>query len=236
MTAHGHLEAEGLRLSYSQQHGGRFRVLDVDRFAVAAGEAVGITGPSGAGKTSLLYVLTGIEKPDSGSVVWGGVDIGAFGEGERDRWRRQRVGFVFQDFHLLPGMTALQNVLAPIAFDSFLVPKETANRAGELLERLGAPTGRTGVNELSRGEQQRVALARALINRPDIIVADEPTASLDADSGRAVIDLLIGTARESGATLLAVTHDPAFMERLDTLHWLEGGQVSDARRRLTGAA
>lgn len=236
MTPNGKLEARALRLTYPQQHGGRFGVLDVERFCAAPGEAVGITGPSGAGKTSLLYVLTGIERPDSGSIQWGGSDIGRLGEGERDRWRRRCVGFVFQDFHLLPGMTALQNVLAPVAFDRLFVPKETARRAEELLDRLGAPPGRSSVAQLSRGEQQRVALARALINRPDIIVADEPTASLDAANGRAVIDLLLGTAKENGATLLAVTHDPAFMDRLDTLHWLEGGQVSNARSRAVAGA
>jgi putative ABC transport system ATP-binding protein len=226
----GALRAEGLKLTYGATapgggRGERFTVLDIDRMEVEPGAIVGITGPSGSGKTSLLYTLTGIEKPERGAIRWADTDITKLSERARDRWRRRNVGFVFQDFHLIPAMSPLMNVLLPRTFEGFAIGAATRRRALELLETVKAPAARASVATMSRGEQQRVGIARALINRPSIIAADEPTASLDADAGRIVIDLLLSQAQATGATLLVVTHDPAFLARLKRVYHLRGGKL-----------
>jgi putative ABC transport system ATP-binding protein len=221
------LIAENLVLSFLGQ-GKEAPVLDIARLEVAAGSHLAITGPSGAGKSSLLYVLTGIEKPDSGRVRWGGDELTALPEAARDRWRRQHVGFVFQDFHLIPGMNALDNVLLPLSFSSFSVSRSQRDHAESLLARMGLEAGAVTVSRLSRGEQQRVALARALIQSPAIIVADEPTASLDAASAGKVMDLLMEAAGELGATLIAVTHDPMVRARLGRELNLSHGRLEQA--------
>jgi putative ABC transport system ATP-binding protein len=221
------LIAEDLLLSFP----GKAReapVLDLVRLELAAGSHLAITGPSGAGKSSLLYVLTGIEKPDSGTVRWGHDELTALPEAARDRWRRQHVGFVFQDFHLIPGMNALDNVLLPLTFSSLSVSRPRRAHAQDLLARMGLLSGDVPAARLSRGEQQRVALARALILSPAIIVADEPTASLDAASADTVMDLLLEAAGELGATLIAVTHDPMVQARLGRALNLSHGRVQQA--------
>jgi putative ABC transport system ATP-binding protein len=223
----GALEVRELRLSYPLAGGGRVTALEVDSLSIGPGETVGFMGPSGAGKTSLLYALTGIERPDTGSVLWGDVDISTFKESERDRWRRHNVGFIFQDFHLISGMSALQNVLVPATFDGAANSRALHKRAEELLERVGAPEGRYTVDLLSRGEQQRVAVARSLIMAPAIICADEPIASLDEENAVGVMDLLFEIAEETGSTLLAVTHDSIFIDRLDTVHHMILGKIHD---------
>ncbi len=224
----GALRVEGLKLTYgaAKRSGGeRFTVLDIDRMEIEPGAIVGITGPSGSGKTSLLYTLTGIEKPERGMIRWADTDITKLSERARDRWRRRDVGFVFQDFHLIPMMSPLMNVLLPRTFEGFSIGAAMRKRALDLLETVKAPAARTTVATMSRGEQQRVGIARALINRPRIIAADEPTASLDADAGRIVIDLLLSQAQATGATLLVVTHDPAFLARLKRVYHLRGGKL-----------
>jgi putative ABC transport system ATP-binding protein len=227
----GALRVEGLKLTYgaakagSGRGGERFTVLDIDRMEIEPGAIVGITGPSGSGKTSLLYTLTGIERPERGVIRWADTDITKVSERARDRWRRHNVGFVFQDFHLIPMMSPLMNVLLPRTFEGFGIGAATRRRALELLDIVKAPTARATVATLSRGEQQRVGIARALISRPSIIAADEPTASLDADAGRIVIDLLLSQAQATGATLLVVTHDPAFLARLKRVYHLRGGKL-----------
>ena len=236
----GALRVEGLKLTYgaTKRSGGeRFTVLDIDRMEIEPGAIVGITGPSGSGKTSLLYTLTGIEKPERGMIRWADTDITKLSERARDRWRRRDVGFVFQDFHLIPMMSPLMNVLLPRTFEGFRIGAAMRKRALDLLETVKAPAARATVATMSRGEQQRVGIARALINRPRIIAADEPTASLggalavalagwlDADAGRIVIDLLLSQAQATGATLLVVTHDPAFLARLKRVYHLRGGKL-----------
>ncbi len=221
----GTLRVENLGLTYASAGSERFTVLDIERMEIEPGAVVGITGPSGSGKTSLLYALTGIEKPDRGAIRWGEVDITKLTERGRDKWRRQNIGFVFQDFHLIPGMTPMMNVLLPRTFDGFFIGPAMRRRAQELLELVKAPAARTSVALLSRGEQQRVGIARALLNRPGLIAADEPTASLDAESGRIVIDLLLSQAAATGATLLIVTHDPALLARLKRVYHLRGGRL-----------
>ncbi|WP_445680977.1 ABC transporter ATP-binding protein [Radicibacter daui] len=221
------LIAENLLLSFPGQ-GKEAPVLDLARLEVAAGTHLAITGPSGAGKSTLLYVLTGIEKPDGGSVRWGAEDLTAMPEAARDRWRRRHVGFVFQDFHLIPGLDALENVLLPLSFSNLSVSGEQRARGRDLLGRMGLTAAGTPASRLSRGEQQRVALARALIQSPAIIVADEPTASLDAASADKVMDLLMEAAGELGATLIAVTHDPMVQQRLGRELNLSHGRLMQA--------
>jgi putative ABC transport system ATP-binding protein len=228
-----HLTAHDLRLSYPLPGGDVLQVLDIPHLDFPAGSAVGITGPSGSGKTSLLYVLVGLERPQQGSVCWGETEITRLGEAARDRWRRRSVGFVFQDFHLFPGMSVLQNVLLPTAFDQFTVPEGMSRRARTLLARVGLENGRGALEKLSRGEMQRVAVARALLFGPPVVVADEPTASLDPETGRTVGDLLLEMCRESGSTLVIVSHDPDLLRRLDTIHTLFGGRL--APRESVGA-
>jgi putative ABC transport system ATP-binding protein len=209
------LHAHDVRLAYPMPGGGRRHVLDLPRFTLAAGARVGITGPSGSGKTSLLYVLTGIETAGAGEISWAGLDIGRLAESARDRWRRATVGFVFQDFHLVPGMSALDNVLVPTTFA----------RARDLLERVGLERSAARVEVLSRGEQQRVAFARALLFAPSVIVADEPTASLDEENAARLGELLLSLCAEISSTLLVVSHDRRLLERLDTVHTLVDGRL-----------
>ena len=160
---------------------------------------------------------------------WGETDLARLGEGARDAWRRRNVGFVFQDFHLVPGLSILNNVLVSCYFDGLRPDPAVAERAAALLDAFAVPTARRRVVDLSRGEQQRVAVARALLRRPPVVVADEPTASLDAATGEQVIELLVQGAREVGATLLAVTHDAALIAAVDAVHHLEHGRLDRVR-------
>ena len=223
MTAAGFaLEASALRLDYP---GLATPVLDIPRLAIEAGGHVAITGPSGSGKTSLAYVLTGIERATRGGIRWGDTDVSALSESGRDRWRRRHAGFVFQDFHLVPGLDALANVLVSCWFERLSAPREVVERASFLLDRFGVPRARRDVLTLSRGEQQRVAIARALLHRPSVLVADEPTASLDLDNARQVAELLLQAAAEWGSTLLVVTHDPSLTARLPRTVRLDRGRL-----------
>lgn len=221
------LVAEGLRLTYPQRGGGVQTVLDIDRIELSPGSVAGITGPPGSGKTSLLYVLTGIERPDFGTVRWGSTELFGLGGPARDSWRQRNVGIIFQDFHLLPGLSPLANTLLPHTFDHLAVDPATRSRASGLLEQLGAPTSGRPVATLSRSEQQRVAIARALLGDPGILVADEPAASLDAADAAAIVDLLLEQAARTAATLLVVTHDPAFLRRLPAVYHLSSGRLTD---------
>ncbi|HUO64402.1 MAG TPA: ATP-binding cassette domain-containing protein [Terriglobales bacterium] len=220
------LEASDIRLSYPAAGGPPVRVLDLARLRVRPSEAAGITGPSGSGKTSLLYILTGIERPCSGAVRWGGVDLTGLRQGRLDRWRQRNVGFVFQDFHLFPGLSPMANVLLPATFGHFIVPSWMRSRAAELLDRLGVPDRSAPTALLSRGEMQRVALARALLLTPQVVVADEPTASLDADNAEAVGELLVSSCRAIDSTLIVVSHDAALLSRLDSVHRLQQGSLT----------
>jgi putative ABC transport system ATP-binding protein len=220
------LVAEGLRHAYQP---GQPPVVDLDRLEVAPGAMAALTGPSGSGKTTLAYLLTGIEPVRQGAVRWGGTDLAQLPESARDAWRRRHVGFVFQDFHLVPGLSILRNVLVSCYFDQLRPDPALAERAGALLDAFAVPTAGRGVGDLSRGEQQRVAVARALLRRPPVVVADEPTASLDAASGARVIELLLEGARSAGATVLAVTHDPDLIGAVETVYRLERGRLDRVR-------
>ncbi len=201
--------------------------LAVPQLDLAAGEHVLLTGASGAGKTTFLNIVTGLEPAPSGRVRWDEVDLAALGEGGRDRWRAAHVGLVMQDFHLFPGLSALDNVLLPARLARFRQAATLEEEAARLLARVGITRAGQKVETLSRGQMQRVAVARALLGRPGILVADEPTASLDAESGAAVAALLAELAAESGATLIVASHDPLF-SRADInrrLH-LDAGRLS----------
>ena len=215
------LQTTDLQLSFTS-NGNMLHVLSIDRLEIQSREHFVITGPSGAGKTTLLYVLTGIECPDRGKVVWNGQDLTEMNESRRDRWRRKHVGFIFQDFYLIPGLSIIQNVLLPATFDRI---QNQRDRALMLLKRVGVDAGGRSISVLSRGERQRVAIARALLRSPEIIVADEPTASLDRHNGSAVVDLLFDMAEEEGITLCGVSHDPAFIQHFEGRYQLENGRL-----------
>ena len=214
----------GVRLAFGKRPDQVPPVLDIDALAIPAGARLAITGPSGSGKTTLLHVLAGIEMPQRGSVIWGDTDLVRLGENARDRWRRDRVGMVFQDFYLLPGLSALDNVIITAHFGR---RREAAvrPRARAMLIRIGVANPDQGIGTLSRGEMQRVAVARALLFRPRILLADEPTASLDDVNAAAVADLLVSLAREHGATLVVATHDARLIGRLDSVVRLERGRL-----------
>ncbi len=202
-------------------------IVDVPVLKVAAGSTLAITGPSGTGKTSLLHALAGLERPSSGSVSWGDVSIWSMTDGARDGWRRQRIGLVFQDMHLLHGLSALDNVLLPALFDQARPTPAQRARGAKLLDTLDVGA-HADVAVMSRGERQRVALARALLREPAVLLADEPTASLDPVAGQQVATLLLRAAAEQGATLIVTTHDPALASRMGARMTLSGGRLEQA--------
>ena len=199
------------------------KVLDHVGFEVAQGTSLGIVGPSGSGKTSLLMVLSGLERSDSGRVEINKTDITAFSEDEMASFRGRNIGIVFQSFHLIPNMSALENVAVPLELaghpDAFRRAKEELEKVG-LGERLTHFPG-----QLSGGEQQRVAIARALAPQPAILVADEPTGNLDVATGERISALLFDACRTRGMTLLLVTHDPQLAARCDRQIHMRSGRV-----------
>jgi len=215
------------KLGQTYLSGGReLPVLQDINFTLAAGGFLAIVGPSGSGKSTLLGLLAGLDRPRSGRVVIDGQDLGALDEDARARLRGEKVGFVFQSFQLIPTLTAKENVQVPLE----LRGQGGEARAEELLARVGLQD-RAGhyPAQLSGGEQQRVALARAFSSRPRLLFADEPTGNLDAATGATVIDLMVELNRESGATLVLVTHDPELAQRARRVIRLQGGRVvSDA--------
>ena len=214
--------------------GGQLAAVKNVSFRVDTGETVAIVGPSGSGKTTLLGLLAGLDRPTSGVVSIDGTDMGALSEDQRARLRRERIGFVFQSFQLIPTLTARENVEVPLQ----LRGDRPAGRPDELLARVGL-TGREHhfPAQLSGGEQQRVAIARAFVHGPSILFADEPTGNLDAATGQRVIDLLMELNRELGTTLVLVTHDLDLAARARRVIRLADGRVvSDERSEQSGPA
>jgi putative ABC transport system ATP-binding protein len=221
------LKVEHLTKTYATA-GGSLTVLREVSFSIDAGATCAIVGPSGSGKTTLLGLCAGLDQPSTGRVELAGRDLGALSEDERGLVRNEAVGFVFQNFQLIPTLTALENVLVPLELRG-LSPDPA--EAAELLGRvgLGSRTDHYPM-QLSGGEQQRVALARAFINRPRILFCDEPTGNLDGDTAHAMADLIFGLNRERGTTLVLVTHDLELARRTQRIIRLRGGSViSDER-------
>ena len=221
------LKVENLQIVYGNRRES-LTALEVAALDVRPGSRLVVTGPSGSGKSTLLYALAGLVRPAAGRVLWDGIDISALSEASRDRWRRRTIGFVFQDFHLLPELGPLANVLLPSSFERIVSSAVLKKRAAGLLEQFGVPSKRASVSDLSRGEQQRVGLARALLFDPAVLLADEPTASLDAASGALVAEALRRAADDEGRTVIVVTHDPALMETIPQRFELERGHVRTA--------
>jgi putative ABC transport system ATP-binding protein len=219
------LRCESLSRTYLS--GGReLTVLKDISFEVEPGGFVAIVGPSGSGKTTLLGLLAGLDRPSTGRVWLDGQDLDALDEDGRARLRRERVGFVFQSFQLIPTLTALENVQVPLE----LAGADGAASAQDLLERVGlGGRGHHYPAQLSGGEQQRVALARAFSNRPRILFADEPTGNLDVRTGSVIIDLMGELNRQVGTTLVLVTHDPDLASRARrTIRLADGRVVADS--------
>jgi putative ABC transport system ATP-binding protein len=203
--------------------GGSLTILHPLDLTIDAGRVVAITGPSGSGKSTLLGLLAGLDAPSSGSVILDGIDITALDEDSLARLRGTRIGFVFQFFHLLPSLTALENVLVPMEISG--VPQAAA-RAKSLLDEVGLQDrAHHYPSQLSGGEQQRVAIARALANNPPILLADEPTGNLDSATGHSVIELLLAVNRTRKTTLVLVTHDPELAAVADLAIALRDGRV-----------
>lgn len=208
---------------------GELVILDGVGFDIAAGEVVAIVGASGSGKSTLLSLLAGLDTPSAGTVTLGGDRISTLDEDGRARVRGDRVGFVFQNFQLLPSLTALENVMLPLELrgdaDAEAPAREMLRKVG-LGERLGHYP-----KQLSGGEQQRVALARAFVTRPSLLFADEPTGNLDTSTGQAIIELLFAMNAEAGTTLVLVTHDDHLAARCHRTLRLDSGRlVADERR------
>ena len=198
------IELSNVRKSFALPSGETVNVLDIERFAIAEGEHSVLEGQSGSGKSTLLNVISGIMRADAGRVVVDSIDLTRLSEAQRDRVRADKLGLVFQQFNLLPGFTALENVLVAMTFGSGRLDRD---RGVQLLKAVGlADRLHHKPAALSVGQQQRVAVARALANRPRVILADEPTASIDASHQQQVIDLLRNTCSEQGIALLVVTH------------------------------
>jgi putative ABC transport system ATP-binding protein len=200
---------------------------------IGRGEAVALLGPSGSGKSTLLMVMTGLERPDSGAVVVAGQDFGKLDEDALARFRGRHVGIVFQAFHLIPTMTALENVAIPLELAG---ARDALKRAERELTAVGLAQRRHHYPaELSGGEQQRVALARARAADPAIIVADEPTGNLDEATGREIIALLFRGRRQRGTTLVLVTHDSALAGRCDRVLHIHSGRLQEPVRARAAA-
>jgi putative ABC transport system ATP-binding protein len=201
----------------------RVHILKGISLGIDRGEAVGLVGPSGSGKSTLLMLMAGLERPDSGRIVVDGTDLAALDEDRLARFRGRRIGIVFQSFHLVPTMTALENVALPL---------ELAGE-GDAFERARAELQAVGLGDrmqhypaqLSGGEQQRVAIARAIVSNPAILVADEPTGNLDENTGESIIDLLFALKRDRGATLVLVTHDLNLARLCDRMVRLRSGRI-----------
>jgi len=216
------IELQDVRLKLASAAGedNILRGLDL---GVARGETVGVAGPSGSGKSTMMMIIAGLERPSAGRVVVAGEDLTAMGEDALARFRRRHIGIVFQAFHLIPTMTALENVAVPLEF---------ARRA-DAFERAAASLSAVGLGhrlthypgQLSGGEQQRVALARAFVVEPSLLLADEPTGNLDGETGRQVIELMFDLAARQSSTLMLITHDPALAARCRRLVRLVDGRI-----------
>ena len=225
------LKLTDIKKSFRQPDGAVTPILDVPSYFVGAGEQAVMVGPSGCGKTTLLHIISGITSPDNGTVEIDGINLSRFSESGRDRIRADKLGYVFQTFNLLPGFSALENVLLGMTFARKRIAKK---RAEELLDRVGLShrlANRPAA--LSVGEQQRVAVARALANKPRILLADEPTANVDPNNQQQTIDLIREQCREEEIAMIIVTHSTEVSNQFDRVDRLEELNlvVSEARKQ-----
>lgn len=221
---------EQLTKSYPLPGNRQVDVLNIPLLRLAAGEKAALVGPSGSGKSTLLLLIAGIARPSGGSIRVNGTQLELLGEAALDRFRAQQIGFVFQSFNLLPGFSAQENVLAAMQFGRVIPPAERRARAARLLTQVGLGHRlHHKPGQLSSGEQQRVAIARALANRPTLVLADEPTASLDRANTEHVFALLSDVCREHGAGLLLSTHDPELAGRLERIIHLRDMSAAEAK-------
>jgi ABC-type lipoprotein export system ATPase subunit len=221
---------ENVKKSFTEPGGGILPILDVRQFRVEAGEQMVLVGRSGSGKTTLLHLIAGISRPDTGVIRIDGVNIAQLPEAGRDRFRADKLGYVFQTFNLLSGFTAFENVLLGM---SFATGRARPERARQLLDRVGlAKRLHHKPAQLSVGEQQRVAVARALANKPRLLLADEPTANIDTRHQQQVVDLIRETCREENVALVLVTHTPEVagqfkrVEHLENINLVTAGPAS----------
>jgi putative ABC transport system ATP-binding protein len=220
------LELRDVRKHYTGADGAPIRAVDGVSLTLAGGELVGVYGPSGSGKSTLLMLAAGIARPDAGAVLFEGRDLARLSRAEAARYRRTRVGFVFQSFRLTPGLTAIDNAALKLVTGG-VNRRDARRRVAPLLERLGIGTrAQERLDALSRGERQRVAIARALANEPRLLLADEPTGSLDSRAGGEVLTLLAELCRERQLGVVLVTHDPAATDAADRVLMLRDGVLS----------
>jgi putative ABC transport system ATP-binding protein len=208
-----------IKKSYLEPDGSLLPILDVPRFRAEAGQQMVLVGPSGCGKSTLLHVLAGISQPDQGQVLIDGVDITRLPEAGRDRFRAENIGYVFQTFNLLPGFTALENVMLGMTFAR---NRTDVKRARDLLRQVGLRhREHHKPGALSVGEQQRVAVARALANRPKLLLADEPTANVDTSNQQQIVDLIRSSCQREQVTLILVTHSQDVAQQFDRVVHLQ---------------
>ena len=227
MSAQPVLDVRNVSHGFNDQRGHRLSVLESLDLRINPGDSVAIIGPSGAGKSTLLSLLAGLDIPESGEILFQGEAFSGLSEDQRAAVRRGRIGFVFQSFQLLQGLTAVENVMLPLELTGMSVA-QAKQRAMKWLERvgLGARTHHRP-RMLSGGEQQRVALARAFVNEPALLVADEPTGNLDRRTGESVSELLFELNQETGTTLILVTHDERLASRCQRILSLEDGTLNE---------
>ncbi len=220
------IEARTVHKSY-RSGGGWLQVLNGISLTIEAGECVAITGPSGAGKSTLLHLLAGLDVPTTGEVLWEGRPLTVMREGERARLRNRMIGFVFQLYHLLPELSALENVMLPGLMNGHRNRRELQARAHACLAQVGLQHRLTHKpSQLSGGEMQRVAIARALINQPKVVFCDEPTGNLDSDTGQHITELLMALPQRQGVALVLVTHERELAQRADRHIALHDGQLT----------
>jgi ABC-type lipoprotein export system ATPase subunit len=213
------LQLRNIKKTYTEPDGNPLPILDIPSFSVADGEQMVLVGKSGSGKTTLLHVIAGITRADSGEIVIDGINLAGLSEAGVDKVRAAKIGYVFQTFNLLPGFSALENVLLGMTFAR---GRKDPARAAHLLERVGLSHRLTHKpTALSVGEQQRVAVARALANRPSLLLADEPTANIDPKNQQKIIDLIRDTCREEQVSLVIVTHATEVANQFDRVDRLE---------------
>jgi putative ABC transport system ATP-binding protein len=226
------IRLEDIEMSYPVEHS-RVSVLKDVNLDIQAGESVAVIGPSGSGKTTLLLLLAGLDHPDAGSIEIQGTRLDALSADELADLRRDRMGIVFQSFHLIPSLTALGNVTLPLEIAG---DPETDAKAKDILKRVGLDHRESHYPmQLSGGEQQRVAIARALVHSPPLILADEPTGNLDKDTGSAISDLIFDLHDNLGSTLVLVTHDESLAARCDRQLRLDGGSLREGHSHALSA-